>query len=391
MKILYVSPYPPAPDGIGTYTHALARTARGQGHDVAVLVPRVLKGSPPEVIGALAHGAHEPAALRDIAVTWNPDVVHVQFAIAAFGTRTVPLMRWLRMLGRALPVPIVVTMHEVTREAGLLGPAGRAICRRMAASADKIIVHTVSAATALTGRMGVSGAKVTVIPHPSAPPPTAGSTPDDVRARFDLGDTRILLAFGFIHVDKGLGDLVRALGILRDSYAVPLGGIRLVVAGAVRPRSGIFRTFEAWDRIHLARVRYQVRRLSLQQNLVMTGFVPDQDIAAWFQAADAAVLPYRRAEQSGVAGLARALGVPVLASTAGGLGEQYAGSPWAFPPRSPERLAGVLADFLSGPTGPVRPCPAAPPQQSALDLDTIAAVTIDLYRSPGHGLARSPS
>jgi glycosyltransferase involved in cell wall biosynthesis len=380
VKILYVSPYPPAPDGIGTYTHAFARAARSQGHDVRVVVPRKVQDSSTEVIGALSSRPVELAALRDTVVTWNPDVVHVQFAVAAFGTRTVGLLRWLDMLRRPLPVPLVVTMHEVIRETGVLGFAGRVIYRRIAALAYKIIVHTAAAAAVLIDSMGVPGAKVKIIPHPSARPPVAGSTPEDVRARFGLGSTRILLAFGFIHVDKGLGDLVRALGILRDSETASLSGIRLVVAGAVRPRSGIFRAFEAWDHIYLVRVLHRVRRLSLQRNVVLTGFVPDQDIAAWFQAADAAVLPYRHAEQSGVAGLARAFGLPVLMSTVGGLGEQHADCRWTFPPRSPERLAGVLADFLSGSPSAHQ---TVPPQQPASDLATIAEATFSLYRTSG--------
>jgi glycosyltransferase involved in cell wall biosynthesis len=388
VRILFVSPYPPAPDGIGAYTHAFAGVALGEGHYVAVLLPRPAQDSPAEVIGAFAHGTGELAALRDRVISWRPDIVHVQFAVAAFGARIVLLMRWLAALKRARQVPIIITMHEVTRETRLLGIAGRMLYRRIAAASDVVIVHTSAAATALTVRMGVPEAKVRIIPHPSTPPPAAGAAPEDLRARFHLGGARILLAFGFIHVDKGLGDLVRALGLLRDAERVPVDDIRLVVAGAVRPRSGIFRIFEAWDRLYLARVLRRARRLALSQNLVLTGYVPDQDVAAWFQAADAVVLPYRHAEQSGVAGLASAFGVPVLASTAGGLSEQFAGTAWTFPPRDPERLAGVLARHLARSPGWR---PAVSPGQPASDLATVAAATIDLYRATGHAFAGSPS
>jgi glycosyltransferase involved in cell wall biosynthesis len=388
VRVLFVSPYPPAPDGIGTYTHAFAAAARGQGHDVAVLLPRATEDSPPEVIGAFAHGAGDLAALRDRVISWHPDVVHVQFAVAAFGARVVLLMRWLAALRQARQVPIVITMHEVIRETGLLGVAGRMLYRRIAAASDAIIVHTSAAASALTARMGVPESKVKIIPHPSTQPPAAGATPEDLRARFHLGDATILLAFGFIHVDKGLGDLVSALGLLRDAERVPLDDIRLVVAGAVRVRSGLFRAFEAWDRLYLAWVMHRAHRLALSQNLVLTGYVPDPDVAAWFQAADAVVLPYRHAEQSGVAGLASAFGVPVLASTAGGLGEQFAGTARTFPPRDPERLASVLAGHLARPAGWR---PAVPPGQLASDLATVAAATFDLYRTFGRALAGSPS
>ena len=77
-----------------------------------------------------------------------------------------------------------------------------------------------------------------------------------------------------------------------------------------------------------------------------------------------------------MADLANAFGVPVLASMAGGLGEQFADSRWTFPPRSPEHLAQVLADFLSAP--PHQRVTVSRPRQ-ACDMATIAAATLDVY------------
>ncbi len=334
MRVLYVSPFPPARDGIGTYTTALAGAVSGS----------------------------------------------VQFAVAAFGTRTVALLRWLDLLRRDVPAPVVITMHEVTRDTALLRGAGRALYRAMARRCDRVIVHTDAAFDSLTAGVGVPAAKVAVIPHPLARPPAAGSTPDELRARFGLGDALVLLAFGFIHVDKGLDDLVRALGILARSPGAPLDGVRLVVAGAVRRRQGLFRAMEARDRVHLLRVQRQARRSGLGPTLLFTGYVPERDVAGWFRAAEAAVLPYRRIEQSGVASMARAYGAPVIASTAGGLGEQFAGSPWMFPPRDAERLARILADFLGA-----RPdqLTVESPEQNAADIATVAATTVDVYRTAG--------
>ena len=382
MKIIYVSPFPPARDGIGTYTRAFVNAMTDQGHEARVITPRAHPDSPPEVIGAIGTGSGQLTGLRDLVMSWQPDVVHVQFAVAAFGARTGRLLQSLRMVHSDLGVPTAVTMHEVTRDTALMKSAGRAIYRRVAGHCEKIIVHTSAAADALTGTVGVPASKVIVIPHPRTRLPAAGSTPSDLRAHFGLGSTRILLAFGFIHVDKGLGDLVRAIGLLRASATVPLDDIRLVIAGAVRPRNGLFRAFAVRDRVHLWRVVRRARREGTWQQLVMTGYVPDGDIAGWFRAADAVVLPYRRTEQSGVAGLADGFGVPVLASTAGGLGEHFAGSPWIFPPGNPESLARVLADFLSAPPGQRRH--EAPHPRSA-DLAEVVKATLEVYHAVQHG------
>lgn len=376
MKVLYVSPYPPSRDGIGTYTRVLAEAAREQGHDVRVVVPRLTPQTSSDVMGAVSSQGRESFNLIEAIVKWDPDVVHVQFAIAAFGTRTVTLLRWLDALRRELSAPVVGTLHEVTRDTALLRAAGREIYRRMAARCDHVIVHTHAAYNALTGRIGVPQAKATVIPHPAARPPAGTPTPEQLRRRFGLDDARILLAFGFIHPDKGLGDLVSALNILHQTGAVLLNDVRIVVAGTVRPRHGLFRIFEARDWLYLRRVLREARRMSLRQYLVFTGYVPDGEVSAWFGTAEAVVLPYRRTDQSGVASMATAFAVPVLASTAGGLREQFAGSRWSFPPGAPESLAGAIAAFLA----------ARPPEQTQLsplqrasDLSAVMRATFELY------------
>jgi glycosyltransferase involved in cell wall biosynthesis len=51
-------------------------------------------------------------------------------------------------------------------------------------------------------------------------------------------------------------------------------------------------------------------------------FVPDDEFDAWIAAADAVVLPYRRAWSSGVLARAQAIGTPALVSAVGGLADQ---------------------------------------------------------------------
>jgi glycosyltransferase involved in cell wall biosynthesis len=358
MRVLFVSPFPPARDGIGTYTQNLMNALEAQGHETGVVVPRQQDG--------LALGHLGGQDLDEAVRSWSPDLIHVQFAVAAFGTRTRVLLSWLRHMRATASVPVIATMHEVTRDTAALRAPGRALYRRLAGLCDQVIVHTHSARTVLAS---MSETRITVIRHPEARPPRAVSSPADLRARFGLGDLEVLLAFGFVHVDKGLDDLVRALRIIGD-----VDRIRLVIAGTVRPRHGLFRIFELRDRVHLARVLRMARRAGLADTIVQTGYVPEADIAGWFQAATAVVIPYKRTEQSGVASLANAFGAPVLASTAGGLGELYANSRWTFPPRSPGKLAEVLSSFLNtkNRTGE-RMAPA--------DMDSIVAATLKLYHA----------
>ncbi|MEZ0072740.1 glycosyltransferase [Planotetraspora sp. GP83] len=383
MRVLYVSPYPPAPDGIGVYTQVLAGAVRAPGHDVAVLAAHPAPGWSPEVVGALAIRSLTKD-VRDAVASFAPDVVHLQFAVPAFGAKSLAVTRLLDELSR-LSVPVTVTMHEVTRDTALLRGPGRTLYRRIAARCDKIIVHTRAARETLTGALGVPPEKTVVIPHFSVRPPAAKSTPDELRLRFDLGGSRILLAFGFIHVDKGLDDLVTALSILRREWPETLRDVRLVVAGAVRSRRGPFRVFQLRDEVHFLSVQRMVRAMGLDDHFVSTGYVPDGDIGAWFEAAEAVVLPYRTAEQSGVANLATAYGVPVIATAVGGLADMFTASPWMAPPGAPGRLAAVIGRFLrETPVGHDHGGSAEPAQAASsktTDLETVVRETLGVYRA----------
>jgi len=390
MRVLFVSPYPPSVDGIGDYTSRLAAAVRIRGNEVRVVLPRRGDRDAADVIGFIGGGRSKQAAgVRHDIARFSPDIVHVQFAVAAFGTRTLALLRWLKALKRDLAVPVVVTMHEVTRDTALLRAPGRVLYRAIARQCDLIIVHTQTArATVTESGIGLP-AKVVVVPHPAARPPDGSIRQSDLRERFGLGHLPILLAFGFIHVDKGLQDLVQALGVLRHAESWSAGEPRLVIAGVVRRRDGPMRIFEVPDRLHLRMVLRQARRTGVRDQLILTGYVPDAEVADWFRAADAVVLPYRRIEESGVAGIAVALRAPVLASRVGGLAEQFGESPWTFPAGDPDALARVIASFL-----------AAPPQQretarqhrQTADMDAVVDSTLDGYAQAvaarARGLAR---
>jgi glycosyltransferase involved in cell wall biosynthesis len=307
--------------------------------------------------------------------------------VAAFGSRTPALVRLIGALRSDHRIPVIITMHEVTRDTALLRTAGRALYRTIAARCDQVIVHTEAARIALTSMTGVAQAKVTVIPHFAAQPPAGEVGAAELRRRFGLAGALILLAFGFVHVDKGLPDLVRALGRLRRSGLLPAGA-RVVVAGAVRRRSGPMRVFEARDRLHLRRALLLARLYGVRGDLVLTGYVPDSEVAGWFEAAECAVLPYRRIEQSGVASLALAAGTPVLASRVGGLTELFTDTQWTFPPRDPDRLAQAIAGFLDAPHE-ARPGVLV---KNQADVAAVAAATLDAYavvtQGSAGGLAR---
>jgi glycosyltransferase involved in cell wall biosynthesis len=78
-------------------------------------------------------------------------------------------------------------------------------------------------------------------------------------------------------------------------------------------------------------------------------FVPDEDVPGYFAAADALVLPYRSATQSGIVGIAMHLERPVIATRVGGLDEYILDGETGFlvPPEDPDALAVAMEKILA--------------------------------------------
>ncbi len=126
-----------------------------------------------------------------------------------------------------------------------------------------------------------------LLAQPMAPRPPAGEAP-------------LFLLFGRLRAYKGLDLLRDAWPLLRARYP----RARLLVVGEGDPEA------LAPGLATLPGVRVEARWLA------------EAEIPGLIAAADAVVLPYREASQSGVVALAHALGVPAVVTPLGGLAEQ---------------------------------------------------------------------
>jgi glycosyltransferase involved in cell wall biosynthesis len=126
-----------------------------------------------------------------------------------------------------------------------------------------------------------------LLDHPAPPRPAAGEAP-------------LFLLFGRLRAYKGLDLLRDAWPLLRAHYP----GATLLVVGEGDPEA------LAPGLAALPGVRVEARWLA------------EAEIPQLIAAADAVVLPYREASQSGVVALAHALGVPAVVTPMGGLAEQ---------------------------------------------------------------------
>ncbi|MFM7746857.1 MAG: glycosyltransferase, partial [Bacteroidota bacterium] len=126
---------------------------------------------------------------------------------------------------------------------------------------------------------------------------------------------RYLLFFGLIRSYKGLDLLLQALASSDFPFwSSPEGkGWKLLVAGE------FYENPQPYLQL--------IQDLGLADRVVLrTHFIPDEQVASYFSSAEAMVLPYRHATQSGVTQAALHFGLPLVVTKVGGLAEVLEGS-----------------------------------------------------------------
>jgi len=148
-------------------------------------------------------------------------------------------------------------------------------------------------------------------------------------------DERIVLYVGGLSPHKNLETLI-------DAYGALVGGgsctdVRLVLAGDF-DRDVFYSSYPA--------VRRRIEDAGLAEQVRLTGFVPDPDLVALYNAAEVLVLPSFD-EGFGLPALeAMACGTPVIASRAGALPEVVGEAGVFFDPQSPGQLKERLEEML---------------------------------------------
>lgn len=151
-------------------------------------------------------------------------------------------------------------------------------------------------------------------------------------------DVDYMLFFGLIREYKGLDMLLDAWASLKAAGKTV--GKRLVVAGE----------------FYTDRKPYtdQIEKLGLQDDVILHDwFIPDQQVPVYFSLADALVLPYRTATQSGVTQIAYNFDLPMIATRVGGLAEIVTeGQTGLICEPDTESIAAAVDKFYSEELGP---------------------------------------
>lgn len=399
MRVLMLSwEYPPVVvGGLGRHVHALARSLTDLGHEVVVLC-RHPAGTDPEthpstdnVIDGvrLLRVAEDPPHLtfeRDLVAwtlamghamvrtgyellgSWRPDVVHAHDWLV-----THPAIA----LADAANVPLVSTIHatEAGRHSGWLSQTHsqqiHSVEWWLANRSDAVITCSGAMRTEVAQLFDVGPEDVTVLHNGIEPRPWQVAD-DDVaatRRAHAEPDAPLLLFFGRLEWEKGVQDLIAALPRIRDLHP----GAVAVIAGRGSHHDWLVE---------------QAAEHGVSDAARFIGHLPDVELAAMLAAAEAVVLPSRY-EPFGIVALeAAAAGTPLVASTAGGLGEivHDGRTGLAFAPGDIDGLVAAVDHVLTDQEGAKRRAEAAKERlASDFDWHTIATQTAEVYSATRRG------
>ncbi|MCU1354226.1 MAG: hypothetical protein JWM05_3435, partial [Acidimicrobiales bacterium] len=344
-RVLMVTPYPPARDGIGAYALQQVQALRRSGHPTEVLSPQP----------SAAHhhrdliGPRGALAIRRLArgfdrviLQYHQDVLYARpstpetrratsYALAA-AFRTGP--------------PVTIVLHEVIGGWFDADDPSAKATSLMFRSADTIQVHVPEHRDLLIARAGVDPARVHLVDHGVDFVRRTRLDQAAARASLDLpADGHVFLCIGFVAPHKGFDRAIRAFLGLHEH------GASLHVVGSVR-------TDDPAANEH----RRELERLAaaVPGTHLHLGFVGDETFDRWIVAADTVVLPYRHIWSSSVVERALLYDRPVIATRVGGLADQLAERPDAVLVGGDESLHAALAAAVGA---------SAPTAASGWELD----------------------
>jgi len=320
--------------GIGVYTEELLaalRKADSQNHYLILVRKDALSRVPladnfEAVVAEFPHYSLSeqllyPSFLRQLKL----DLIHfTNFNSPAFGF---------------LP-PSLVTIHDLTllffpgrQRRGLAHRLGyRWVLERAVQRARCIIAVSQHTKKDIIQHLGVAPDKVKVVYEGVASrfrPLKDKLQRSRILRRFGVGD-KFILYVGQWRKHKNLANLLRAYALLKQKISLPH---ELVLAGQADPK--------------MTEVPQLIKKLGLEKDVIITGFVPDEELAALYSTAEVFVFPSLY-EGFGIPPLeAMSCGCPVAAAGYSSLPEVLDQAALFFNPESVEEIAGAINKLLS--------------------------------------------
>lgn len=390
MKILFLTwEYPPHLEG-------------GLGQHVKDLVPALLQSAPDlelhvvtpifdaaggqESLGRLfvhrvAMAAPVEWRIYDDVLAGNPALAEVAGqVIAAHGPfDLVHVHDWLPSfaaleLQTAFGLPLVATIHATERgryRGGLHSDMSRAIDaaeQRLARQAAQVITCSRAMEAEVRTFYGAPAERISVIPNGIDSQRLRSLNAQDLgefRGRYARPDQRIVFNIGRMVYEKGADLLIEAAPLVLSQAP----NARFVLGG----RGPL-----------LQRLEWRVAALHLQDKVLLTGFLTEEERDMLYVVADVCVFPSRY-EPFGIVALeAMAAGAPVVVSDVGGLGSvvQHEVTGLTALPEDVQSLAWAITQVLNDPqAAQVRAAHARAYVETHLNWEVIAGMTVQVYEA----------
>jgi len=251
-------------------------------------------------------------------------ILHFQWAPIPFLDAWV--WRYLKRSGYSL----IYTAHNIIPHNAHRPPAGLA---ELYSIPDTIIVHTPELAQEFQSRFPHISTNIHIIPHGVLFEDIPEISRMEARDRLAISlETPVALFWGLITPYKGVESLIHAFSRARDKVK----NAQLIIAGKpsvpVEPYQALIQQLNLSDAV---KTRFE--------------FIPTEEIATYFGAADVVVLPYLEASQSGVLLAAYRFGKAVIVTETGGLAKTVSEGQngLVIPPGDENELAKALINILS--------------------------------------------
>jgi glycosyltransferase involved in cell wall biosynthesis len=343
MNIIIIGPAYPLRGGLATYDERLARALQAAGDRVRIVTFSLQY--PDFLFPGQTQFSTEPGPTDiDIEVSLNsvnpltwwqvgrrlrrerPDMVIFRFWLPFMGPALGTVARLVRGNGHTRVVAITdnVIPHEKR-------PGDGPLTQYFLSACDGFVTMSRSVLGNLQ-QLGFGSKPALYRPHPLYD--NFGPAKPKAEALAALGlpaQFRYVLFFGFIRAYKGLDILLEAMADPRVA-ALP---VKLIIAGEFYEEAAPYEAL--------------IKKHHLESRLVRaTDFIPNEQVANYFSAADMVIQPYKNATQSGVSQVAYHFGRPMLVTDVGGLAELIPNGVvgYVVPPTAPA-IADALVDFYA--------------------------------------------
>lgn len=336
--------YYPYRGGVERYVKAIASSLSEQGNEITVFCSK-LNGCPTresfqeaDVVRILTplHIFNAPISFDAPfkLLSEDPDVFHVHATYPSISDEAV-------FLSKLRKKPCLVTLHfdghndtPIGRWLSKLYNIG--INRFIMKLCEKVVVTTLDYARASISLRGIPPEKILEIP-PGIDKDFFKNCPYEgrlIRSKFGIEDHEKTIGYiGRLAWYKGLDVLVDAFLILKKRYNMK--DVKLLIGGDGEDRNKVMRLIE-----------------KSKEDVVLTGFIPEKELPAYYSALDLYVLSSNSRQEAFGISLLEALccGVPVVASDLPGVRQvvDRSGGGLLFSPDNPFDLAERIAHLLNG-------------------------------------------